>query len=178
MVRIPGRTPSLVKDQLVISGSAKTALLHSTFSGFGSQYAGALITGAGQIVVTAVLARLLSPRDYGLAALAAVYVGLAAVLSQFGIGPALIQRPELTSRFVRAGFTATVLIGLLTTALVWLTAPLAAGLLGDAGLTPIIRGLSLTFVLGNPGFVAEGLSQRHLAWRRLMWVEVAAFSVG
>ena len=166
------------KEKLVITRSAKTALLRSTFSGFGNQYAGAIITGAGQLVVTAVLARLLSPRDYGLAGLAAVYVGLAAVLSQFGIGAALIQRVDLTPRFVRAGFTATVLIGLLTTALVWVTAPFASRALGNEGLTPIIRGLSLTFVLANPGFVAEGLSERNLAWRRLMWVEVAAFAVG
>jgi PST family polysaccharide transporter len=156
----------------------KKALISSTFSGVGAQYTGALITGVGQVVVTAVLARLLSPADYGLAGLAAVYVGLAAILAQFGIGPALIQRTELTPRIIRAGFTATVLIGLLTTALVWVTAPFAAQLLGNAALTPIIRGLSFTFVLANPGVVAEGLSQRSLAWRQLMWMEVAAFMVG
>jgi O-antigen/teichoic acid export membrane protein len=156
----------------------KTALLRSTVSGLGTQYTGAMITGVGQVVVTGVLARLLTPADYGLAGLAAVYVGLAAVLSQFGIGPALIQRPDLTPRYIRAAFTATVLIGVLTTALVWLTAPIAASLLGNADLIPVIRGLSLTFLLANPGYVAEGLSERSLAWRRLMWVEVAAFGIG
>jgi O-antigen/teichoic acid export membrane protein len=157
---------------------SKKALISSTFSGVGTQYTGTIITGAGQLVVTAVLARLLSPADYGLAGLAAVYVGLAAILAQFGIGPALVQRAELTPRIIRAGFTATVLIGILTTALVWFTAPLAAELLGNDGLTPVIRGLSFTFVLANPGFVAQGLTERSLAWRRLMWVEVAAFIAG
>jgi O-antigen/teichoic acid export membrane protein len=157
---------------------SKKALISSTFSGVGTQYTGTIITGLGQLVVTAVLARLLTPTDYGLAGLAAVYVGLAAILAQFGIGPALIQRTELTPRIIRAGFTATVLIGILTTALVWVTAPLAARLLGDLALTPVIRGLSFTFVLSNPGFVAESLSSRALAWRRLMWVEVAAFILG
>jgi O-antigen/teichoic acid export membrane protein len=156
----------------------KAALIRSTFSGLGTQYTGALITGAGQLVVTAVLARLLTPADYGLAGLAAVYVGLAAVFSQFGIGAALIQRPELTPRFVRAGFTATVIIGALTAAIVWVTAPLAASALGNERLIPVIRALSFTFVLANPGYVAEGLSERNLAWRRLMWVEVAAFALG
>jgi O-antigen/teichoic acid export membrane protein len=157
---------------------SKKALISSTLSGVGTQYTGAVITGVGQVVVTAVLARLLTPADYGLAGLSAVYVGLAAIFAQFGIGPALIQRSELTPRIIRAGFTATVLIGFITTATVWLTAPWAAQLLGNAALTPIIRGLSFTFILANPGFVAEGLSERSLAWRRLMWVEVAAFMVG
>jgi O-antigen/teichoic acid export membrane protein len=156
----------------------KAALLSSVFSGLGNQYASALSTGLGQFVVTATLARLLSPADYGLFGLAAVYTGLATVLSQFGVAAALVQRAELTPRFVRASFTASVLMGLLTAALVWITAPLAASLLGTTELVPIIRGLSLGFVIANPGFVAEGLSQRKLAWRRLMWVEVSAFFLG
>jgi O-antigen/teichoic acid export membrane protein len=164
--------------EYVTSILSKKALISSTFSGLGTQYTGAVVSGMGQLIVTAVLARLLSPADYGLAGLAAVYVGLAAILAQFGIGPALIQRAELTPRIIRAGFTATVLIGILTTGLVWLTAPLAAKLLGNMALTPIIRGLSLTFVLANPGFVAEGLTERSLAWRKLMWIEMAAFVLG
>src|ERR671914_506343 len=105
-------------------------MLRSTFSGLGNQYAGTLVTGLGQLVVTAALARMLSPKDYGLAGLATVYVGLATVFAQFGIGAALIQRAELTPRYVRAGFTASILLGWLTTAVVWFTAPLAAAALG------------------------------------------------
>ncbi|MBA3759298.1 MAG: lipopolysaccharide biosynthesis protein [Gemmatimonadales bacterium] len=120
----------------------------------------------------------MTPADYGLFGLAAVYVGLATILSQFGVAVALVQRFELTPRYVRAGFTVSVLAGLLTTALVWVTAPLAARALGSVELTSIIRGLSLSFVLGNPGLVAEALSQRKLAWRRLMWIEVTAFVIG
>ena len=152
----------------MIGSPTKAALLRSLFSGLGNQYAGTLVTGLGQLIVTAALARLLTPEDYGLVGLATVYIGLAAILSHFGISAALIQRPELTPRYIRAGFTATILIGALTTALVWMTAPLAAAALGDAALTPVIRGLSFTFVLANPGVVAEALLQRHLAWRTLM----------
>ena len=153
-------------------------MLDSIVSGLGNQYAGAILTGLGQLVVTAILARLLTPQDYGLVGLAAVYVGLAAILSQFGVAPAMVQRGELTPRFMRAGFTAAMTSGIVTCGLVWATAPLAAAALGSTSLIPFIRGLSLTFVLGSPGFVAEGLSQRHLAWRRLMWVEVIAFFAG
>jgi O-antigen/teichoic acid export membrane protein len=162
----------------MVGSPSKKVVLRSIFSGLGNQYAGTFITGLGQLVVTASLARLLIPEDYGLAGLATVYIGLAAVLSQFGISAALVQRPELTPRYVRAGFTATVLIGVLTTGLVWLTAPLAAAALGNAALTPVIRVLSFTFVLTNPGVVAEALLQRHLSWRALMWVEVVSFTFG
>ena len=164
---------------LPVNGNpSKKALLRSTFSGLGNQYAGTLITGLGQVAVTAALARLLSPQDYGLVGLAAVYVGLATVLAQFGISAALIQRVELTPRYVRAGFTASILLGCFTTTVVWFTAPVVSAALGTSQLTPIIRGLSLGFLLANPGFIAEALSQRNLMWRRLMWVDVTAFLLG
>lgn len=159
-------------------GHTKSSLIHSVFSGLSSQYAGAIITGLGQLVVTVVLARLLSPKDYGLVGLATVYVGLAALFSQFGLGVAIVRLPEITPRYVRAGFTIAVLLGVLSTALVWLTAPLVAVAFQNREITPYIRALSLTFVLANPGFVAQAILQRNLAWRRLMWVDVASFAVG
>ncbi|MBA3658131.1 MAG: lipopolysaccharide biosynthesis protein [Gemmatimonadales bacterium] len=156
----------------------KSSLIHSTFSGLSSQYAAAIINGVGQLVVTGVLARLLTPKDYGLVGLALVYTGLASLLSQFGLGVAIVRRPELTPRYVRAGFTVSVGLGLLWTVVVYLTAPLVAAWFENVELVPYIRALSLLFVLTSPGFIADALSQRHLAWRRLMWVDVGAFVGG
>ena len=66
-------------NEAAISKPKKGALLGSVFSGLGNQWASAAITGVGQLAVTATLARLLTPVDYGLFGLAAVYVGLATV---------------------------------------------------------------------------------------------------
>lgn len=63
-----------MKRAVVTGSPTKAALLRSLFSGLGNQYAGTLVTGLGQLIVTAALARLLTPEDYGL-------VGLAAVIS-------------------------------------------------------------------------------------------------
>lgn len=156
----------------------RASLIQSTFSGLRSQYTAALITGLGQLVVTAVLARLLSPRDYGLVGLAMVYVGLASLLAQFGLGVAIVRLPELTPRYLRAAFTISVLLGVVCTTVVWLTAPLVSAAFDTAELTPYLRALSLLFVLGTPSLVAEALSERNLAWRRLMWVEVVSFVFG
>ena len=51
--------------------------------------------------------------------------------------------------------------------LVFLTAPLAARMLGSASLTEFIRALSATFLLVSPGIVAEALLQREFEWQRL-----------
>jgi PST family polysaccharide transporter len=143
-----------------------------------SQYTGAFITGVGQLGLTAVLARLLTPSEFGLIGLALVYVGLANLLSQFGLSIAIIRLPDLTPRYIRAGFTIAMLLGLLCTVTVWLTAPLVAAIFAQPQLTPYLHALSLLFIIGAAGSVAEALSERNLAWRRLMWVDVAAFFIG
>jgi PST family polysaccharide transporter len=156
----------------------KAALLSSTFTGLTSQYFGTLTQGLVQLGVLAVLARLLSPADFGLVGLATVFIGLAALLAQFGISVAIVRQPELTERDVRAAYTLALGLGLVVTLLVAAGAPLLAELFRNPALAGVLRALSLTFLLGNPSAVAEALLEREMAWGRLMWVNLAAFVLG
>src|SRR3954451_7680429 len=75
-----------------------------------------LATGANvvvQVLVLVVLARLLTPADFGLAAVALMVVGFSAIFSDLGIGPAVVQRPNLQPVHLRVGFTCSVLLGVL-----------------------------------------------------------------
>ena len=49
-----------------------------------------------RVVVAVILARLLTPADYGIAAMVLVFSGLVYVFADLGLGAALIQRRELT----------------------------------------------------------------------------------
>jgi O-antigen/teichoic acid export membrane protein len=96
----------------------KAALLSSTFTGLTSQYFGTPTQGLVQLGVLAVLARLLPPADFGLVGLATVFIGLAALLAQFGISVAIVRQPVLTELDVRAAYTFALGLGLLVTLLV------------------------------------------------------------
>ncbi|MBA3258447.1 MAG: lipopolysaccharide biosynthesis protein [Gemmatimonadales bacterium] len=157
---------------------SKAALLRSAFSGLASQYINVFVQGLVQLGLLALLARLLVPADFGLVGLATVFVGLATLLSQFGLRVGIIRLPTLTDRDVRAGFTLALVLGLAGTSLVALSAPLVAALFRSPELTPVLRVLSLTFILANPSLIAEALLERDLAWNRLMWVNLAAFVLG
>lgn len=156
----------------------KAALLSSTFTGLTSQYFGTLTQGLVQLWVLAVLARLLSPADFGLVGLATVFIGLAALVAQFGVSVAIVRQPELTEGHVRAAFTLALGLGLGVTVIVVAGAPLLAELFRNPALTGVLRALSLAFLLGNPGAVAEALLEREMAWGRLMWINLAAFVLG
>lgn len=88
--------------------SRKEQLVRSTLHGLSAQYAAVIIQGVLQLVVLAILARLLSPADYGVVGAAAAVVAFATVFSQFGLAVALIRHPTLTERTVRAGYTLSI----------------------------------------------------------------------
>jgi teichuronic acid exporter len=131
-----------------------------------------------QFGVTVLLARLLSPDDFGLAALAFIVVGFAQAVMDLGLGPAIIQRHDLTPRHVRTSFTLSTLIGLGATAVLALGAPLFASLLGNAAVVNVLRVLSILFVLAGIGATARALLERRLDFRGLFFVDLSSYVLG
>jgi PST family polysaccharide transporter len=141
----------------------------------------ALATGANVfalLLVLVVLARLLTPADFGLAAAALMVMGFSAIFSELGIGPAVVQRPELRTAHLRSGFTLSLVLGVLIALLIWAAAPAVAGFFRLDGLTPIIRVLAVAFPVQSLGVIADSLLQRELRFRCLALLEVVAVVVG
>ena len=61
-----------------------------------------------QLIVTAILARLLSPEDFGIVAVATVLIAFFSLFTDMGIGPAIIQKQELTDEDLNSIFSFTV----------------------------------------------------------------------
>ena len=129
------------------------------------------------LVVFIVLARLLVPEDFGLVALAMVFVALAQLVVDQGLGDALIQRREITADHVDTAFWVAVATGiLLTVATILLAAPIAAAV-GEPELASILQVLSITFVLSAFTSIPIALLSRELAFR-LLAIRAVASIVG
>jgi PST family polysaccharide transporter len=131
-----------------------------------------------QLLVLVVLARLLTPADFGVVAAALVVVGFSTIFSQLGIGPAVVQRHELHATHLRTGFTISVAFGILLAGLIWLLAPAVAAFFHHDDLVPVLRALSLVFPLQGLSVVAESLLQRELRFRYLAALELATVALG
>jgi O-antigen/teichoic acid export membrane protein len=131
-----------------------------------------------QVLVTSILAHLLAPADFGLVSAALVVVGFSAIFSQLGVGPAVVQRPDLETRHVRTGFTVSMLFSIALAGLLFLFAPGFASFFRLQDLTPIIRAMSLVFLCQGLSVVAESLLQRDLRFRWLAGVNVVAYAIG
>ena len=137
--------------------------------------------GAGaflQILVLAVLARLLAPADFGVVTAAFVVISFFSMLARLGLGHALVQREEIADRHVATAYWASLLIGLLLAGGVWLGAPVFAGLLRVEGAEGVLRALAWLFPLRALLSIAESLLQRRRSFRLMAKIEVAAYALG
>jgi O-antigen/teichoic acid export membrane protein len=140
--------------------------------------AGVTLAGQGarillQLASVTVLARLLSPEDYGLLAVGLVVVGIGEVFRDLGLSTAAIRTPDLT-RAQRDGlFWLNVAAGTVLAAVALLAAGPVAAAFGEPELADIVRCLSLTFLL-------NGLAAQYRAGltRELRFGAVAGVDLG
>lgn len=118
------------------------------------------------LVTTAVLARLLTPDEFGLVALATIAVDYLAILKDLGLGAALIQRRQNVGAAANTVFTLNLLLGAGLTLVTFIMAPLVAAFFQEPLVTPMLRWLGFTFVLNAFGSIHIVRLQRELDFRR------------
>ena len=158
--------------------SKKDSLTRRTLGGFFWIASSSALQSVLRVLVVAVLARLLTPEDFGLMSAAAIVIGLADVLQMLGIGAALVQLPHITAHHVDTGFTASVFFGVLLGGLVWLFGAPVAALFQMPGLEPLLSLLAWIFPLKAVSQVSAMLLQRDLRYRKLAGVDVISYVVG
>lgn len=137
-----------------------------------------LVIAASQLIFMAAMARLLSPADFGLVAMAGISLRFATYFAQLGVGPAIIQKPELTNHDIGAATAVSVLLGGVFTVASIIAAPLAEIFFDMPNLSNVTQVLALGFLLNSFGIVALALLRRHLRFKALAVVEITAYVVG
>src|SRR5665647_184336 len=99
--------------------------------------------------ITLVVIRLLTPADYGLLAMATVFVSFLAMFSELGLGAALVQKADVDDELLKRAFGVILVIHFSLAALLMLSAPLIGDFYNEPRVVPVIRVLSLQFVLAG-----------------------------
>jgi PST family polysaccharide transporter len=117
-----------------------------------------------------VLARLLSPGDYGLMAMVLVFTGFAAMLADGGFSSALVQKTDLGETHVHTVFWLTVFSGVTLTTITYLIAPWLASFYDAPALKPIFRVVALNFTIASFGNVPFALLQKRMQFKAIAHV--------
>lgn len=115
--------------------------------------------------ITLIVVRLLSPTDYGLLAMATVFIGFLQMFSELGLGPALVQKAELNDRILRQTFGIVLVLNLALATSLALAAPWIGIFFAEPRVVPVIRVLALQFVIGSFDVIPSVLLQRRMEFR-------------
>ncbi len=120
-----------------------------------------------QFVVSIILARLLSPKEYGILALIMIFITIANVLVQSGFGTALIQKKNTDER----DFSSVFFLSLFTSAMVYVVifflAPLLASFYRMEILTDVLRVMGIVVFPGAVISIQNAMIARSMAFRKL-----------
>lgn len=130
------------------------------------------------LIVFALLTNLLRPDEFGLVALATVFVSFAQLFVDQGLGDALIQRKVVSRSQIDTAFWVAVGTGTLLTALGIVLAGPIATLLNQPDLAPILQVLSFVFVLVALSSIQTALLRREMRFRGLAIRRLTAVLVG
>jgi polysaccharide transporter, PST family len=160
---------SVLRTEHLREGLKKKALVGASFSVLAQT-----INYGIQTVGTIVLARLLSPEDFGLVSMSATF---SLVLQNYGINgfrEAIIQREDLTEEQLKKLFWVNLWIMVGLTLFFIAIAPVIAWFFGEAPLTSISKGMALSILFSGLGTCHLALLSRNMKFNLFAAAQVLA----
>lgn len=139
-----------------MSGETKENLKQQTKKGLYWSFFNQFANYGMQFCVGIVMARLLSPSDYGITALPAVFMAVAYILQNGGLSGALIRKTDLSEKDLSTAFYYSISVGIVLYVVMFFSATWIADFYNTPVLVPLIRVTALGFLwgpLGTPQYV-------------------------
>ncbi|MFZ0388873.1 MAG: lipopolysaccharide biosynthesis protein [Calditrichia bacterium] len=133
--------------------------------------AGEVISRLFQFIVSVALARLLTPVDFGLIALALIITKLIQLIIDFGFSSTIIQRPEINKEHYNTTFVVVLFFAILIFLFLFFNSSLIASWLGNKEISGLIKYLSPVVLLSAINVVPRARLTRKLNFRRIAAAE-------
>lgn len=131
-----------------------------------------------QLVYIRVLAGLLTEEDFGIMAIALIVVGVVEIFAQVGIGPSVVQYAGLEPKHTAAAWWFSTALGMLFFGGMYLAAPEIAMHYDEPVLRPVLRWISLSFVISGFSVVSRSLLIRDMNFKALTACALTGMVVG
>lgn len=117
------------------------------------------------VPMSMIMARLLTPREFGVAVAASFFVLLAAKLTQFGFSAAIVRAKEVRREHLASVFTVGMALGTVSYAALFLASPAIGRFFNSAEAGALVRVSALVFLISPLGSVASALISREMQFR-------------
>lgn len=158
--------------------AAPDTLGRRSLRALGWNYAGTAARAVAQLAIGIVLARLLSPEQFGVVAIGWLMVGAGMLVADLGLGVIVVQRPTLTDDDVAFCATAQLVVGCVLCALGVGAAGWVAAWFAKPEAANVVRAMSLLFVVQSAGATPLALMRRDLDFRAAQLVAITSYLLG
>lgn len=130
-------------------------------------FSGQIATLFVQLGGSLVIARLLSPYEFGVYAIATAAIGIAQVFATFGLSAFIVREPELPVDTIDAAFAVNALLMIGLSAMLVGMSFAATPLLGEPHAAPVLRIIAIGNLFGIATFLPLAMLQREMQFRQL-----------
>jgi O-antigen/teichoic acid export membrane protein len=123
-----------------------------------------------------VMARLLSPRDFGLVGMVTAFTGVLSLFRDFGLSAATVQRVNITEHQMSTLFWINLLVGAALSLLTAAVAPLAVAFYHEPHLFWVTIAVGSSFLFNSAGVQHSALLQRQMRFTALAKIDVISWA--
>lgn len=145
--------------------SEKRSVISGLFWKFGERALAQVVS----FVVSLVLARLLTPSEYGVVAMVLVFIALADVFAGSGFATGLIQKKDADERDFSTMFYCSLACSVLLYGVIFACAPAIAGFYSEPSLVLILRVFALRIPLSAVNAIQHAYVSRHMLFKRFFY---------
>jgi PST family polysaccharide transporter len=166
------------KNKAIDTSADGVSIVNRTINGFFWVSSAAGIEAVLKIIVLAVMARLITKEEFGLAGAALLVIGFSKLFTQLGVGPAIVQRKNLEEVHISTGFNISILMGIFFAIVLFFSAYQISGFFKMDELTIILKVLAFVFIIESLSLVSQALIQRNMRFKAMSAISVVSFISG
>lgn len=119
------------------------------------------------IIISMVLARILTPQEYGVVSIATVLIAFLSMFATMGIGPAIIQRKDLNQIDLDNIFTFSLIVGAILSSVLFLLSDIIANYYNEEALSNICKILSFSLFFSAANMVPNALMAKNQRFKEI-----------
>ena len=149
-----------------------TSISSKTIVGLSWGFLGLMLSSITQFIIGIVLARILTPDEFGIIGIASIFVSILPIFIDGGFTFALIRKKVCTEKDFSSVFYINAVTAILIYTILYLAAPFIGSLFDIPILVSILRVMGLSIVIGVIGIVPNAVLTRKLAFRTLTKIAI------
>ena len=156
----------------------RAALKEASINGLVITFTAQFARFAMQFVYQVALARLLTPHEFGLVAMASPILAFVALFADFGLTQATVQRRSISQAELSFLFWSSCTLSAILAFITAAIAPLVGWFFAEPDVTPITMALGALFLFGGVSAQHVALLNRRLAFGKLAVINLVSFAAG